>query len=264
MTESPGQSVSLTAFFGGTATLDQVAETLHHLNQGYRDCLRELGFTADGETPSPHVTIRTGSLLVQLSAALEPGAWAASAIVLMKFLLKNATAVADITLIPADMALKIQEKRTDLFERRVRALELLLEKQPLFDQAATDAAQAAGLLPKRVAKALVEARKSEPAPISRQLPASAQLPPLDGTIASVRAAFTESVELINQLQGQLSHSVTQLHDLERYLAPLVAYSPEHGLEQAVGAVGESAQNVEDALRMLGFAEGFLNQTANTI
>lgn len=120
MPDDQSDKAQLSVRFDDVSTIEQMVNALNVVNDAYGACL-ELVLVDSQDDPnrhSPVISIRSGSLIVELAGLLSPGAYAGSAILVMRYLLGKGK-VEDLARLPLRIVNVIKEERKRNYEQSV-------------------------------------------------------------------------------------------------------------------------------------------------
>lgn len=253
MTEAASTSVSLALHFGNVVTLSEMAQVLQDIHDGYETCLQALDPPKHMPVGEPRVIIRTGSLFVELTAAIESGAWVAGAVVLMKAVLTNSQEVINVFNLPVEIVDKVQARWHDF--RKNRRLRRIEREQLKIDDAAREAVgdnPAPDMDSPRRQQSTVNTRTPTP-----------PLPDDRGAIPEFKAALNATIEFIGTMETQIVGRLERVDELDQVRDRIVATlgASHNVLPELLGLTQAANGLIADASRE---AAGVLERVAERL
>lgn len=258
MTTSSPENVNFAIYFEEIQTLAEMIEVLTELEAGYQECVRALEPPPDFPLSSPQISIRSGSLFVEFTAAVQTGAWSAAGLILLRALLTDTEPVVKVALLPIELVGQISDelhKRREIWRER-----RLAKRKRKIDEEAQAAIEAAERAPDA----------AEPAPAAVPATSTPSSPPGEGsaeqlvlrsdpaTIDGAQRVLFDCAEFARGLQLRTAGLEESVDHLIQF--PLAAIGHVEGIEEAVGPLHALHQQLDEVKRLLGLArEGFTGQ-----
>ncbi|MCP2245754.1 hypothetical protein [Lentzea aerocolonigenes] len=235
MTEPAPTGVSLALHFGNVVTLSEMTQVLQDIHDGYEACLQALEPPKDMPVGEPRVIIRTGSLFVELTAAIESGAWVAGAVVLMKAVLTNSQEVINVFNLPVEIVDKVQARWHDF--RKNRRLRRIEREQLRIDDAAREAV---GDKPASIGDAPTRQQSTD----NTRTPSP---PPRGdhGAIPEFKATLNGAIGFVGTMEAQMVGRLERVDELDQVRDRIVA------------TLGTSHDVLPELLRLIEAANGLI-------
>lgn len=259
MTTTSPQSVDLALYFDEVRTLAEMIEVLTELEAGYQECVQALNPPPGIQDSWPRMSIRTGSLFVEFTAAVESGAWAAAGLILFRALLTDTEPAVKLVLLPGEIVTRLVDQWGPMITRfrnwRLARRQFKVDEEARAACEAEDKDPAAGTLEVDLGTRAAPTPPSLPS--ATPPPAQTVLPPSNptGAVEVAHQALLAGTERIDELQARTSGVQTDIKQLFEFLtavlgeqraavevvAPLQAVHPH--LEEALGLLGVTRERL---------------------
>ncbi|MEU9685354.1 hypothetical protein [Amycolatopsis japonica] len=258
MADDQSTRLSLDLFFAGGTTFANVLTILKDVEGLYNTCFALAAPDADpaSEDNQPQIEIHTGSLLVELSAALAPGAWGGMALLTMKFMLNNGPELAKL---PHNMRDSYWESKRIADEHRDKA-NLVRRHSPSVGKEAKRMTREVKSLRKLLEGSIAEPNiaLTEGEAVSSTTNAS------EAFIAQLKRAVKSISHSAKTSADQLANLSSQTEQLHSSLAFWTAGSAAPDVKDAVQALSSTKQPLDNAVGLLRVVQRSLNDYAERI